>query len=175
MAMKYTYIEKFTLVPEEFYTAQVGKEALIQQFQLAEDVHVECCNPGHSGAVVVYPVGNVLEGETSERTVPFVVGMMDVARGVHEYNKVAFHYCKEVGFAHIVIYTGDELKLANSFKVDSFESALYFLFLSIKGLQMNPQQCMINICWNISDEQKKTVVKFFKGANVVDLDIDLIK
>ena len=157
MAMKYTYIEKFTLVPEEFYTAQVGKEALIQQFQLAEDVHVECCNPGHSGAVVVYPVGNVLEGETSERTVPFVVGMMDVARGVHEYNKVAFHYCKEVGFA-----------LPPRCPCNPWPPAYRTQRGSGRG-------CMINICWNISDEQKKTVVKFFKGANVVDLDIDLIK
>ena len=174
--MKYVYIEKFTLVPQELYTPELGREALVQQFQLDPDAPVECCNSCNCAAVVVYSPENVQKSQAAESiAVPFVVGMMDIAREAGEYNKVAFHYNKERGYAHIVIYTGDELKLANSFKVDSFESALYFLFLSIKGLQMNPQQCVINICWNIPDAQKETVAKFFKGTHVVDLEKDLIK
>ncbi len=173
---KYTYIEKFTLIPDTLYTPQLGKEILMQQFQVDSDIQVEYCNPGHSGVVIAYCTSDISRVSDAEKlSLPLVVGVMDVARGAEEYNKVAFHYSKERGFAHIVIYMGEELKLANSFKVDSFESALYFLFLSIKGLQMNPQQCVINLCWNIEKGQMETVAKFFKGARVVDLDIDLIK
>ena len=105
---------------------------------------------------------------------PFVAKLLEHAKAIHEYNKVVFHYSPQRGISHIIICMGEELKLVNSFKVDSFESALYFMFLSIKGLQMNPRQCVVNVCWNISRQGMDTVSKFFKGVEVTDLDIHII-
>ena len=80
-----------------------------------------------------------------------------------------------VSNAHIIICTGEELKLANSFKADSFESALYFLFLSIQKLQMNPKQCVIRVCSDISQEQEETVKRFFNGVEKNNLDNCILK
>lgn len=159
---KYFYTEKFALIPRQLYTDALGKEAFAAQFQLEEDAPIGICTPDGKEIVVVY--NQCGEG------LPFVVRLMEEASAIEDFNKVAFHYSKEKGIAHIVIYTGSELRLANSFKVDSFESALYFLFLSIKGLQMNPQQCVVHICWNIDPAQKQTVDRFFKGTLINDLD-----
>ena len=159
---RYFYTEKFALIPKQVFTHELGREALAAQFQLEEDAPMGVCSPGGQEVVVVYH--QLQEG------LPFVLRLMEEAAAIEDYNKVAFHYSKEKGIAHIIIYTGNDLRLANSFKVDSYESALYFLFLSIKGLQMNPQQCMVHICWGIDAAQKQTADRFFKGAQVKDLD-----
>ena len=172
---KYFYTEKFTLIPKQIYTPELGREALEQQFQLNIDANIESCQVCAAEAVMVYCAHNIMEVTSDvEKPLPLAAGMMQTVYGIEEYNKVAFHYSKERGFAHIVIYTGEALKLANAFKVDSYESALYFLFLSIKGLQMNPQQCVITLCWDIDAKQREIAGKFFKGTKVNNLDIELI-
>ena len=72
--------------------------------------------------------------------------------------------------SHTVIATGSELKMANSFKADSFESALYFLFLSIQQLQMNPRQCTVRVCSAITPQQEETIARFFSGVEKNNLD-----
>ena len=172
---KYFYTEKFTLIPKQIYTPELGREALEQQFRLTPEVEVESCDVCADEAVIVYCAQDIEHGTPDvEKMLPLAAGMMQAVYGTEEYNKVAFHYSRERGFAHIIIYTGEELKLANAFKVDSYESALYFLFLSIKGLQMNPQQCVITLCWDIDAAQREIAGKFFKGTKVNNLDIDLI-
>ena len=172
---KYFYTEKFTLIPKQIYTPELGREALEQQFQLNPEAEIESCQVCAAEAVIVYCAHGIESGTPdAEKPLPLAAGMMQTVYGTEEYNKVALHYSKERGFAHIIIYTGEELKLANAFKVDSYESALYFLFLSIKGLQMNPQQCVITLCWDIDAAQREIAGKFFKGTKVYNLDIDLI-
>ena len=167
---KYILSEIFTLVPAEVYTPEIAREALAGQFPLNGDVQVQAVALEKEGAMVVYPSGAQMEG-----VLPFAVRMMEEASSVKEYNKVVFHYSAEKRLSHTIIYIGEELKLANSFKADSFESALYFLFLAIKGLQMNPRQCTVRVCCNITKEQEGIFSRFFKGFQVNDLDILLNK
>ena len=167
---KYILSEIFTLVPAEVYNPEVAREALAGQFLLDRDVEVQAVALGKEGAMVVYPSNAETEG-----AVPFAVKLMEEAYSVQEYNKVVFHYNAEKRLSHTIIYIGDELKLANSFKADSFESALYFLFLAIKGLQMNPRQCTVRVCCGITKEQEGIFSRFFKGFQVNDLDILIIK
>ena len=172
---KYFYTEKFTLIPKQIYTPEFGQEVLKQQFLLNPEAQIDSCEVCAAEAVMVYCAPDIECGlRDIEKPLPLAAGMMQAVYGIEEYNKVAFHYSKESGFAHIIIYTGEELKLANAFKVDSYESALYFLFLSIKGLQMNPQQCVITLCWDIDAAQREIAGKFFKGTKVNNLDTDLI-
>ena len=172
---KYFYTEKFTLIPKQIYTPELGREALVQQFQLNPEAQIESCDVCAAEVVMAYCAPCVECGEPDiEKPLPLASGMMRAVYDTEEYNKVAFHYSKERGFAHIIIYTGEELKLANAFKADSYESALYFLFLSIKGLQMNPQQCVITLCWDIDAAQREIAGKFFKGTKVNNLDTELI-
>ncbi len=170
---KYIFTEKFTLIPKEFYTPEQGREALMAQFSLSGDAPVHSLELDDEGAVVVY--SSPLQQEGGETLPPFVAKLIRHAKAVGEFNKVVLHFSAQRGISHIVIYAGEELKLVNSFKVDSFESALYFLFLSIKGLQMNPQQCVVNVCWAIPQHSIDIVSRFFKGVEVSDLDIHIIQ
>ena len=169
---RYIYTEKFTLIPKEFYTPEQGREALMAQFSLYGDAPVLSYELEDEGAVVVYSAP--LHQAEGEHLPPFVVKLIRHAKAVEEFNKVVLHYSVQRGISHTIIYAGEELKLVNSFKVDSFESALYFLFLSIKGLQMNPQQCVVNVCWTIPQQSIDIVSRFFKGVEVTDLDIHII-
>lgn len=169
---KYIFTEKFTLIPEEFFTPEQGREVLVEQFSLPSDTQVHSLALEEEGAVIVYSAPQ-LQGDT-DILPPFVAKLLSHAKAIQEYNKVVFHYSARRGISHIIIYAGGELKLANSFKVDSFESALYFLFLSIKGLQMNPQQCVVNVCWGIPQQSIDMVSRFFKGVESTDLDIHII-
>lgn len=165
---KYILTGLFTLVPEEFCTPDTAREALAGQFSIDWDFELSYFPLEKSKAVVVYPS---LAVDGSSAVLPFVVRLIKEASTLQEHNKVVFHYSPEKGLSHTIIYMGEELKLANSFKADSFESALYFLFLSIKGLQMNPRQCTVRVCNCITEMQEKIFAKFFKGFDVNNLDI----
>lgn len=172
---KYILSEIFTLIPKEIYTKEMGVEALRDQFSIEGDrrcLEHECAG---LPVVAVYAADNNISSEDGSEPLPLVVRLMDEREKIHNYNKVIFHYSNEKGIAHVVIFTGEDLKLANSFKSDSFESALYFMFLSIKQLQMNPRQCTIRVCSGISDKEEETVARFFNGVEKNNLDNLILK
>ena len=171
---KYILSEIFTLFPKELYTPQCGETALKEQFLLKGGYIYKEYPLSSSNAVVAYALpqdlfpqesGEIQEPEkVSDTMYPFIIRMLNETTAVESYNKVIFHYSAEKKLTHIVICTGDELKIANCFKADTFESALYFLFLSIQQLQMNPKQCIVRVCCNMLAEQEQIIGKFFKGV-----------
>lgn len=167
---KYILSEYFTLIPKEVYTHELAGRILSDQFSMDMESQVGAFVLEKENAVVAFRQ----ESRNGETCLPFVVKLLDEATQIDAYNKVVFHYLQEKGIAHIIIYTGEDLKLANSFKADSFESALYFLFLSIKGLQMNPKQCVVRVCWQITSDQESVFAKFFNGFKINDLNIFLV-
>lgn len=167
---KYFLSEFFTLVPAEVFSEESAERVLAEQFSLEGDFCPGFLPLEKEKAVIVY---RKMEGK-GESPLPFIIKLLEEASGIQGYNKVAFHYSHQKGLAHIVIYEGTELKLVNSFKADSFESALYFLFLSIKGLQMNPKQCTVRVCWGIEEDRKDVFTKFFHGFEINDLNTLLI-
>ena len=171
---KYILSEIFTLIPKELYTAESGEAALKEQFSLKGEYIYKEYGFNGANAVVAYalpkdstqqnPEGTKELPEGSDSMYPLIVGMLEETGAIDSYNKVIFHYSKEKKFSHIVICAGKELKIANCFKADTFESALYFLFLSIQQLQMNPKQCIVRICSDMTPEQEQTIGKFFNGV-----------
>ncbi len=171
---KYILSEIFTLIPGELYTAECGEAALKEQFSLKGEYLFKEYTFNSANAVVAYAIpqtftaqetGGIKEinGE-SDSVYPFIVRMLDETAAIGCFNKVIFHYSKEKKLSHIVISAGNELKIANCFKADTFESALYFLFLSIQQLQMNPKQCIVRVCSEMSQEQEQIIGKFFNGV-----------
>ena len=162
---KYILSEIFTLIPKELYSRERGEAALKEQFSLSDGYIYNEYLLSSSNAVAAFalPQGNRPE------VYPFIVRMLEEAAAIDHYNKVVFHYSTERRLAHIVISTGNELKIANCFKVDTFESALYFLFLSIQQLQMNPKQCIVRVCFQATIEQQQIMDKFFNGVEIHNL------
>ena len=162
---KYILSEIFTLIPKELYSRERGEAALKEQFSLSDGYIYNEYLLSSSNAVAAFalPQGNGPE------VYPFIVRMLEEAAAIDHYNKVVFHYSTERRLAHIVISTGNELKIANCFKVDTFESALYFLFLSIQQLQMNPKQCIVRVCFQATIGQQQIMDKFFNGVEIHNL------
>ena len=169
---KYFLSEIFTLVPKEVYTPQMGKDALVEQFGLQEEYDFHDTSYDKANAVIAYALPSSIDRGTGicNKIYPFAVRLLQEIEDITGYNKVVFHYNAGKRLSHTIISTGDELKLANCFKADSFESALYFLFLSIKQLQMNPRQCTVRVCSSIDTEQEKTISRFFNGVEKNNLD-----
>ena len=167
---QYILSDLFTLIPQELYTPSLGKEALCSQFNLNGSYTFKGHLLASTKAVVAFAVeeGNG-EGGAMD-SCPFAVRLIEECDSIDEYNKVVFHYSAQKMLSHTVIATGSELKIANSFKADSFESALYFLFLSIQQLQMNPRQCTVRVCSAITPQQEETIARFFSGVEKNNLD-----
>ncbi len=169
---KYILSEIFTLVPKEVYTPQLGKAALVEQFGLQGEYEFHETFHEKADAVMAYALPASGEGKNNvcSKPYPFIVRLLQEMEEITGYNKVVFHYNPERRLSHTIISTGDELKLANCFEADSFESALYFLFLSIRQLQMNPKQCTVRVCSCIDSGQEKTISRFFSGVEKNNLD-----
>ena len=172
---KYIFTEIFTLFPKELYSAHAGETALKSEFQPGNGYIYKEYLYKKGNVVVSYAVPQTVLPKNAEELPPFVARLLMEADAITSYNKVILHYNGSRNIAHIIICTGEELKLANSFKADSFESALYFLFLSIQKLQMNPKQCVIRVCSDISLEQEETVKRFFNGVEKNNLDNCILK
>jgi len=179
MDKKYILSEHFTLIPAEYYSPQQGEAALKGQFALQGNHIFGRYDFEQANAVVAYaiPQGDPGNGEDGQicNPVPLVAKLLELTNEIAHYNKVIFHYSSKKRISHIVIAAGNELKLANSFKADSFESALYFLFLSIQQLQMNPRQCTVMVCSEIDRQQEETIARFFKGVEKNNLSDIILK
>ncbi len=169
---KYILSEIFTLIPKDFYTPQMGKAALMEQFGLEGEYSFHSIPYNKENAVIAYALPHGLEyGEDGDcNALPFVTRLLEETGQITGYNKVVFHYNCAKKLSHTIICTGEELKLANSFKADSFESALYFLFLAIQQLQMNPKQCIVRVCCHMTPQQEAIISRFFNGIEVNNLD-----
>lgn len=158
--MSYLPTEIFTLIPLEIYTPQSGEAALREQFSLSGELIYGEHHFQQYKAVMAF-CGTVP---------PFAIKLIEECSSISNYNKVVFHYSQQLNLSHTIIGAGEELKLANSFKAESFESALYFLFLSIQQLQMNPKQCVIRVCGDISVQQEETIKRFFNSVEKNNLN-----
>lgn len=169
---QYILTEIFTLVPKEVYTPELGRTALTEQFGLQGEYDFYSALYEKAGAVVAYALPSSQKTGTGvcHKAYPFAIRLLQESEEITGYNKVILHYNSTRKLSHTIICTGEELKLANSFKADSFESALYFLFLSIQQLQMNPKQCIVRVCNEITEEQEKTISRFFNGVEKNNLD-----
>ena len=105
---KYILSEIFTLIPKELYSRERGEAALKEQFSLSDGYIYNEYLLSSSNAVAAFalPQGNGPE------VYPFIVRMLEEAAAIDHYNKVVFHYSTERRLAHIVISTGNELKIA---------------------------------------------------------------
>lgn len=169
---KYILSEIFTLIPKEYYTPQFGKAALMEQFGLEGEYFFHSIPYNKANAVIAYALPPAEENGADSccTPVPFAKRLLEETGQITGYNKVVFHYNSIKKLSHTIICTGEELKLANSFKADSFESALYFLFLAIRQLQMNPKQCIIRVCCHMTPQQEALISRFFNGVEINDLD-----
>lgn len=76
-----------------------------------------------------------------------------------EYNKILLQYIK--GVVSIVASEGERITYCNSFPAVHFNTALYFLMLTLKEVQFNPELTTVYISGNIKDLEIYDIAKYF--------------
>ncbi len=79
-----------------------------------------------------------------------------------EYNKIL---CRiKESRLYLGIAQGKTLLLANSYEIQDFTTAEYYIFLAVKSLQINPE--MSTICWlsELDADEEMSLYRYFKAV-----------
>ena len=169
--MYYYLTDKFTLIPDIFFSAKGGEEALresqiIEHDDIIKDYHIE---PLHAHLVYALPEQLLYKTDNSP-VYPFAAWLTGRLQEINEYNKVIFHYSPGRSLVHVVIAKGDKLQLVNAYGAEGFESACYFLFLAIKQTIVNPLQTRLQVYSHLSPEDRQTLAMYFQEIRLCHID-----
>ena len=149
----------FTLVPSHFFNPATAREALAEVADLKEGDTVGHLDLPQYDAVLVYTEDGdsvVVDGT------PEIYKLLMRLPECPEYNKILCSLAGDRLF--LTIAQGKNLLLANSFPVQDFTTAEYFIFLSLKSLQLNPE--ISTICWRspLDAEDEMSLYRYFKAV-----------
>lgn len=160
---RYYFTEKFTLIPDMFYTHNGGKQALRESHRLRErDTIREYHLPSQHAHLIYAMPEEITQTFSDTEPCPFVIHLIELLDTQPEYNKVIFHYSPLKNLAHVLISKGDRLQLVNAYQAETFESAAYFLFLAIRQTIINPLQTQLHIHSEITGAEKQTLRNYFQ-------------
>ena len=149
----------FTLVPSRYFDPATAHQALAEVAELKEEDAVEHIDLPQSDAVLVYSLGEdsvVVDGT------PEIYKLLTQLPDCPEYNKILCSLRDNQ--LHLAIAQGKNLMLTNSFHVQDFTTAEYYIFLAMKSLQLNPE--VSTICWRtpLDAEDEMSLYRYFKAV-----------
>lgn len=168
----YQISDIFTLIPQQFYNIDEGEKALQSIFGIGPAYNIQFVTLAEHRAVLCYAIHkDILERYTSNDSIyPFVYKLICSISQSSNYNNAIFHYDSDFKLCHLIICENKEIKIVNSFKCENFESAVYFLLLSVKKLNMNPKQTIVRTYSALEANQKALMNKLFNGVEENTLD-----
>ena len=152
----------FTLIPSHFFDPATAHQALAEVGDLKEDDVVEYIDLPQYDAVLVFTQG---EDSVVVDDTPEIYKLLTQLPDCPEYNKILCSLCDNR--LHLAIAQGKNLMLANSFPVQDFTTAEYYIFLSLKSLQLNPE--ISTICWRtpLDAEDEMSLYRYFKAVVIL--------
>ena len=148
----------FTLVPSQFFDPATAREALAEVADLREDDTVGHLDLPQYNAVLVYTT----DGDSAVSDRPEIFRILTRLPDCPEYNKIL---CSQLdGRLYLAVAQGKNLLLANSFPARDFTTAEYYIFLTLKSLQLNPE--ISTICWRngLDAEDEMSLYRYFKAV-----------
>ena len=148
----------FTLVPSQFFDPASAREALAEVADIRETDRIGHIAIPQYDAVLVYAT----DGDSVLVDPPGIYNLLTRLPDCPEYNKILCSLAEDHLF--LAIAQGDTLKLANSFQVQDFTTAEYYIFLALKSLQLNPE--ISTICWRtpLDAEDEMSLYRYFKAV-----------
>lgn len=168
------FTPKATLVPEHFYNPGLIRDILDEVVDISDEDVIEAVPVPQFASVMVYSnsIGATLPkviSETVRRTdgtvqkpLPELYYMLSQLSSIPDYNKMLASYMD--GVLYLVIAQGKSLLLCNSFQAQDFTTAEYFIFLSMKKLQLNPEVTTICFRTALSEEEEMSLYRYFKSV-----------
>jgi hypothetical protein len=146
-------VEKYTLVPKEFFNGDVQLLSQVVGVSPSETVkYVEL--PSFEAVLLFVPGPDGKE--------PVIYDLLCELPGIHDFNKVLFTI--EGSALHLAIGAGDRLLLANSYEAGDFTTALYFIFAAMNDFQINPRMTTLYYKGDVAYENQELLFSYFKGV-----------
>ena len=146
-------MEKYTLVPKEFFNGDV--QLLSQVVGVSPSETVKYVELPCFEAVLLFVSGD--EGRE-----PVIYDLLCKLPQIHDYNKVLF--CVDGSVLHLAIGAGDKLLLAKSYEAKDFTTALYFIFAALHDFQINPRMTTLYYKGEVAYENQELLFSYFKGV-----------
>ena len=165
---------KVSLVPEVFFDDRTARAALSEVCHLDEGDFVETIELPSLASVLVFSnsIGENLSKVMAQtvlptsgepvRVLPEMYYLLSRLDTLTDYNKIVASWAGE--WLHLVIAQGKSLRLANVFRAPDFTTAQYFLFLSLKQLQLNPEVSTVCFRTPLDPEASMSLYRYFKGV-----------
>ena len=150
----------FTLVPSAFYDPTSERQTLAEIADVEEACEVEHIDIPQYDAVLIF----TRDGD-SDFSVPEIVNVLSRLPQCPEYNKILCSI--KDGELSLAIAQGRNLQLANSWKVQDFTTAEYYIFLAVKSLQINPEMSGICFLTELGQEEEMSLYRYFKSVVVL--------
>ena len=168
------FTPKFALVPNGFHAPEATRQMLSEVVSLDEADQVDFVEVPQFGAVLLYSLslGGTLPKVVSEtvmrtdgqkgRMLPEPYFMLSAMSDIPDYNKIVAAYMD--GWLYLAIAQGKTLMLCNSFQAPDFTTAEYFVFLTMKKLQLNPEMSSIYFRTPLAEEQEMSLYRYFRSV-----------
>lgn len=165
---------KVALVPESFYHPGSARSALEEVAALQEGDFVESISLPSLASMLLFSntIGESLSRVIAQtvlpasgkpvRVLPEMYYLLRLLETVSDYNKIIASW--QDGWLHLVIAQGRSLLLANVFEAPDFTTAQYFLFLSMKRLQLNPEVSTVCFHTPLDAASEMSLYRYFKGV-----------
>ena len=165
---------KVTLVPDPFLDPAGARKALAEVANIRDTDFVETVQVPSLAATLVY--SNSLDESLSKviaqtvlptsgtpvRVLPEMYYLLRALDSLTDYNKIVASW--HAGYLHLVIGQGKSLCLVNVFAAPDFTTAQYFLFLSLKRLQLNPEVSTVCFRTPLDPESEMSLYRYFKAV-----------
>ena len=165
---------KVALVPDTFLDSASARKALSEVASLRESDFVETVPVPGLAATLVF--SNSLDESLSKvvaqtvlptsgtpaRVLPELYYLLCRLDSLPDYNKIIASW--HGGYLHLAIAQGKSLCLANVFEAPDFTTAEYFLFLSLKRLQLNPEVSTVCFRTPLDPDAEMSLYRYFKSV-----------
>ena len=165
---------KVTLVPDAFLDPASARKALSEVASLRDSDFVETVPVPSLASTLVF--SNSLDESLSKvmaqtvlptsgtpvRVLPELYYLLRQLDEMADYNKIVASW--HGGYLHLVIAQGKSLCLANVFEAPDFTTAEYFLFLSLKRLQLNPEVSTVCFRTPLDTDAEMSLYRYFKAV-----------
>ena len=168
---------KVTLVPAHFFAPEEARQTLFEVVALRESDAVDYVEVPSVGGYLIYSnsIDEALSraisqtvlttGGNSVPVLPEMYYLLAEAARCKDYNKIIASW--QDGYLHLVVCQGKSLLLGNVFEASTFTTAQYFIFLSMKRLQLNPEVSTIYFRTPLSSEDEMSLYRYFRSVEQV--------
>ena len=165
---------KVALVPEHFFNPVEIRQLLADTVRLSDGDQAEFIRMPQFGAVLLFSnnIGETLSRMISQtvfttdgyqaRILPEMYYMLESMSECNDYNKIIASYADS--YLHLAVAQGKSLQIANVFKAPDFTTAEYFIFNTMKKLQLNPEVSTISFRTPLDAEQEMSLYRYFKAV-----------